>query len=470
MKDKIKKISQITLASTILSSVLLSCFSPIIKVIAEEQHGPNFDGKAYIIWSCGTGICYKYYEDIPNFDDGNSHYIKDTTIEADNNPGQKFNIKAQYKYWASKKGFEDWVTKYKQFKNITGDIDWTTVNPEDMIGEPINMGQYEQQAVEAGACTRENTPEDEFHSCVDQYVVDLGTVWTQRAQLQPLGEPTYNNAYTSYGDRNFKIVIYNSSYKGIAMGNLDQLEYYPAQWTNPFLKRDQFDISGTTKENPTLLDSILLEKNVRIKEINVNEFQIKKIEALDVPSDAVAITKDTETNDWILSFSSNYYDNVTFKVTDSNDEESYFLVKRYTVDAWIKHEDNKPVLNADFYFDREKSYEDFDMTAVIVYRDGTEKTVTLEPVKAIDDGLGNVTYEWEVDEQVGNPEDPNIPKGKGLKKACFQFKLNDGEDRDIKKAYMNIEYKGSTSTNYAGAYSGSGKGTLANIYDPEEDI
>ena len=110
------------------------------------------------------------------------------------------------------------------------------------------------------------------------------------------------------------------------------------------------------------------------------------------------------------------------------------------------------------------------MTAVIVYRDGSEKTVTLEPVKAIDDGLGNISYVWETDEQIGDPNDPNIPKGKGLKKACFQYKLNEGEDREIKKAYMNIEYKGSTSTNYAGAYSGSGKGTLANIYDPEEDM
>ena len=107
MKNKIKNIAKITFSVAIISSILLSTIAPLTKIIAEEPQGPQFDGKAYIIWSCGTGICYKYYEDIPNFDDGNSHYIKDTTIEADNNPGQAFNIQAQYKYWASKKGFEE---------------------------------------------------------------------------------------------------------------------------------------------------------------------------------------------------------------------------------------------------------------------------------------------------------------------------------------------------------------------------
>ena len=428
----------------------------------------NFDGNAYLIWSCGTGICFKHFSDIPNFDNGNSHYIDASTVEADNNAGQIFNLNAEYKGWSTDERFNSWVTAYKTYKNIEGDIDWTTVNPADMLGAPIDMRQYEDAAITAGACTREGTVQEDFEICVDQYVASLGTVWASRAQLQPLGEPEYNNAYTSYGDRNFKIVVYNSNYKGIAMGDLTQLQYYPAQWTNPYLKRDQFDISGTTKSNPTELESILLERDVRIKEINVNDFQITNIEALDVPEGAVAISKDG--NDWVLSFSSNYYDNVTFKVTDSANATTYFRVKRTTVDAWIKFVDNKPVLNADFYFDRTKSYTDFDITALIEYRDGSEKTVTLTPVKGIDDGLGNVNEDvYETDEELGDPNDPNIPKGKGLKKGCFQFPLKDGEDRTIKRVYMNIEYKGSTSTNYAGSYSGSGKGTLANIYDPEGD-
>lgn len=176
---------------------------------------PHFDGKAYLIWSCNGGICYHYFDNIPAFDDGNSYFIKDTTITADNNPGKTFDMKAQYKGWADTNNFNSWVTSYKAFKHIEGDINWANVDPNDMLGDPIDMRQYEEQAIQAGACTTQGVPEDVFRDCVDQYVVSLGTVWAKRAQLQPLNEPTYNNAYVSYGDRNFKVVIYNDDFKGI---------------------------------------------------------------------------------------------------------------------------------------------------------------------------------------------------------------------------------------------------------------
>ena len=32
---------------------------------------------------------------------------------------------------------------------------------------------------------------------------------------QPVGEPVSNNAYTSYGDRSFKVTIYGSKYRGV---------------------------------------------------------------------------------------------------------------------------------------------------------------------------------------------------------------------------------------------------------------
>ena len=298
------------------------------------------------------------------------------------------------------------------------------------------------------------TPQNDFERCVDGYVASQGT-WNARAQLQPLGEPEYNNAYVSYGDRNFKVVVYNSNYKGVTIGSLNDLNYYTSEWENPFLRRDQYDISGTTKSKPTGIDTILLEKVVKIKEIDVNGFVISKIEALDVPEDAVEINK--VNGEWKIEFSSNFYDNVVFKVTDSNNGVSYLQIKRTTIDAWIKHEDNKPVINADFFFERTKSYEDFILTAKIIYKDGTEKNVTLSAHKGIDDGLGNITDEFEVNE------------GKGLKKATFQYPLNDGEDREIEDIYLNAEFTGSTSSKYAGSYAGSGKGVLANIYHGEDE-
>ena len=424
---------------------------------------PQFDGKAYILWSCsGGGICMKHFNDIPSNDDGKSTFYKDTSI-VDARTGETFNVNAKYKAWSTDAKFNNWVAAYKSYKNIpeNEDIDWSTVKPEDMIGDPIDVRPYEDAAILANACTKDE-PQDVFEDCVNNYAASQG-VWVARAQLQPVGEPSDNNAYVSYGDRNFKVVVYNSNFKGVSIGDLSDLNYYPAEWANSFLRQDQFDISDTTKDKPTTINTVLLEKTINIKPLNYNGFAINKIEALDVPKDAVSISK--VNGEWKLVFASNFYDNVKFKVTDGNGKVSYFAVKRYTVDAWVNNVNNVPHLYAEFYFDKTKSYTDFDLSAKIEYKDGTTENVKLTPYNKIDDGLGNITEAYEADES--NPK--YGPAGKGLKKSVFIYKLPNGKtDRDIKKAYVNVEYKGSTEKNYAGAFAGSGKGALANIYQGEE--
>lgn len=433
----------------------------------DEEEEPRFDGKAYVVWSCGDGVCYHYFDNIPDFTDGNSTFYSETEVTADNKAGVHFDVHAEHRDWILKNDFDRWVNAYKRINN-TDEVDWDHLDPMDIIGEPPHMEDWEQAAVDSGACTRpgegSSGPERvAFQNCVDEYF-DTHSDSLPFVKLKPVNEPQYDNAYVSYGDRNFKVVIYNSEYKGIAMGDLSQLHYYPADWTNPFVKRDQFDISATTKEHPSGVDSILLESTVMIKPLNINGFAIASMEALDVPEDAVTITK--VNGEYKLEFSSNFYDNVVFKVTDTDGEESYVLVKRYTIDGYIKFIDNHPVLNAEFYFDRTKSYTDFDLTAKIVYRDGTIKNVKLVAEGNIDDGLGNLDAEdvFEVDQEF--PTEGGLPNpngGKGLKKSEFRYHLEDGEDRNISKIYLNAEYKGSTAENYAGAYVGSGEGVLANL-------
>lgn len=420
---------------------------------------PHFDGHAYVLWSCGAGVCYHEFNDIPDFDDGNSTFYKDTTIKADNDQSKYFDVHAEYKAWVLPDDFERWVTAYKMQKGLEV-IDWTQVDPEDIIAEyPPNMWEWEEAAIKAesdnpgSGCTRPSYEADweewnEFETCVDNYYIAAGNLPFIR--LQPVGEPQYPNAYVSYGDRNFKVVIYNSDYRGVQMGDLSQLNYYPGEWTDPFVKRDQFDISGTSKENPSSITSILLENTVMIKAIDVNNFEIASVEPLDVPEGAVTVSK--VGGEFRLVFSSNFYSNVVFKVTGTDSSVSYMKIKRYTIDAWFKHVDNNPVLAAEFYFDKNKSYEDFELTAKIVYKNGTSKSVKLEPYSGIDDGLGNITDAYEVE------------SGKGLKKSEFHYSLEDGEDNQISKIYLNAEYKGSSEDNYAGAYVGSGEGELANIY------
>ena len=411
-----------------------------------EQPVSNFDGKAYVLWSCGGGVCYHYFDNIPDFDEGMSTFYKDTTVTADNKDGS-----AEYKGWYTKSGFEDWVADYELATGHT--VDWNTLDPRVILGEPEqNVGQYEGGAIASG-CVRpaEGAHWSEqivFEECVNHYAATQGKIWTR--QLKPVGEPQYPNAYVSYGDRQFKVVIYNSNYRGVQMGDLSQLHYYPEEWTNPFIMRDQFDISGTTKAKPSPVTSILLEDTVMIKAINVNNFVIASIEPLDVPEDAVTVT--SENGEFRLVFSSNFYSNVVFKVTGTDGSVSYMTIKRFTIDAWIKYVDNHPVLAAEFYFDKNRSYDDFNLTAKIVYKDGTSKNVKLEAFYGIDDGLGNIANAFEVE------------SGKGLKKSEFRYTLDDDEESKISKIYMNAEYTGSTDDNYAGAYVGSGEGELANIY------
>ena len=446
----------------------------------DQGQGEGFDGRAVVLWSCGSGdsgVCYhefgmvdpnncdpeNYTEacdpEIGDFGDGNSTFFKDTDIEADNKPGTTFDVNAEYREWYLTDEFNIWQELYKIANNMDPDdeINWDEMDRELIMGAPNqHIGELVEEAAEV--CDEAEDQE----RCINLYAAQENhEIWTH--ELQPVGEPTDNNAYVSYGDRNFKVVIYNDDFKGITTGDLTGLNYYPARWTSPFLRTDQYDVSDTDKNHPTLLDSILLENTVNIDTLPYNNYAIESIEALDVPEGAVTITK-VNSHKFRLVFSSNFYDHVVFKITDTNNETSYIQVKRYTVDATISRIDDHPYITADFYFDRERSYTDFDITAKILYKDGTTETVSLTAQNGVDNGLGDYTEGFEQDQESEELHD----KGKGLKLSTFIYQLEDGAERNIKDIYLNAEYKGSDASTYAGAYAGSGEGTLANIYHPEE--
>ena len=83
---------------------------PPIGVDSSEE---GFDGKAYVVWSCGNGTCYHYFDAIPGFDDGMSTFYKDTDVKADNDNSISFNIKARDIGWILKSDFERWENAYK---------------------------------------------------------------------------------------------------------------------------------------------------------------------------------------------------------------------------------------------------------------------------------------------------------------------------------------------------------------------
>lgn len=436
----------------------------------EQGLGEGFDGRAVVLWSCGNGVCYHEFDvvdpetcdpendifegcdpEIGDFDDGNSTFFRDTDVAADNKPGTTFDVNAEYKEWYLTDEFNTWQELYEI---ATGNqINWDTLDPELIMGEPNqNIAELAEEAAEVCA-----DAEDQ-ERCINLYAAqERGEIWTH--ELQPVGEPTEANAYVSYGDRNFKVVIYNENYRGITTtADFEGLNYYPSQWADPFLRTDQYDVSDTDEDSPKYLESILLEDTINIDVLPYNNYEIATIEALDVPADAITITK-VNSRKFQVEFLSNFYDHVVFKLTDTNGDESYVQIKRYTIDAWIR---DGNTLSADFYYDHDEEYDNFVITAKILYYDGTTENVTLEAVEGFRDELGNPVEGFVFDEQEAG--------GKGLKRSVFEYYIAEGADRLVKDVYLNVEYvdDNDQDTTYAGAYSGSGEGTPANLYHPGE--
>lgn len=419
-----------------------------LEVINDDNVREPFDGKAYVIWSCKNGgTCYHYFDNISTEE---AMFIPATRV-TDDNTDEVFDVNAELKGFALKNDFEEWVEEYKIYKQIDA-IDFSKLDANEVIGV-TDMREYEEMALNDKACTREGKARDEFERCVDDYVAEKG-IFTRHANLQPVGEPYFKNAYVSYGDRNFKVTIYNEDYRGVTIGSLEDLSYYPAVWNDPFLRVDAYDISGDSEEETTIIDTVLLESTVNIKPLDINNFAIESIEALNVPKNAVTVTKVDE--EFKIKFASNFYDNVLFKVTSTDNKVYYFRINRLTIDVNLRFKDNKPVIESYFYFDNRTSYDDYVITAKIVYKDGSSKKFEMKNAKAIDDGLGNVAYAYELDQEAIE----NGPSGKGLKVAAYSYALEQGEEENISKVYVNVEYKGSTKTTYAGAFAGSGKGVV----------
>lgn len=271
--------------------------------------------------------------------------------------------------------------------------------------------------------------------------------------LQPIGEPTFNNSYVSYGDNNFRITIYNDSYKGVSLGDVSSLHYVPYTW-NGFGRVDAYDISNTTKNNPTEMIAVLLEQNFTIKELAFNGLNIQSIKALDVPTGAVDINK--VSGEWVFAFNSHYYDNVVFELTDTSNNKYYIRVNRMTFDPYIQTEwtPNGPepaTLKGDFFFDSNTSNTDYEITAKIVYKNGKTKTVVMENANDIELGGDNHIFA------------PETNGGTNLKIATYKINLESDYEEKIDSVYFNIKKTGSTSTNYAGTFAGSGNGIYMKI-------
>ena len=377
-----------------------------------------FDGRTVLFWSCGTGTCYHYFNDMPQVNSG--EFIFEESIVSDLDNTTKFDVKASTKAFAATNRFEEVVGEIET--RLGGLIDWNTFDASQLIGP-------------------------------------------DGCDYQPVNEPTANNAYYSYADRNFKAIIYNKDYKGVTIGSLDGLTYYPSAWKNELTRTDSVDISGTSKSKPAEIDTVLLESKINIAPVNINGLEIRSIEALDVPANAVTITMNND-GSYKFEFSSRFYNHVVFKITDQNGKEYFLKINRQTIYTKFQHgmgPDNHDFVGllSDFYYDRTTSYTDYKVTAKIIYKDKTTKIVEMTNAKYIDDGLGNSKDILENDEE--NPSRDEWPVGKGLKRATMKYDISEEEIKKVDKIYVYVEYVGSTDSSYAGTLAGSGMGELVDL-------
>ena len=405
----------------------------------------HFDGQAYVIWACGDEdreVCLHLIPGIIN-DNFETEYYTAAEITDISDPTRTFDKFGPFddedyvRGMALKSSVDDWVVRnYGEGKTVD-DVDWRTVNLHYLLRGNQKF-EYEQHLIEEGVCNADMT-EDELHACVDQYFEDHGLEEGGGVKLQPVGEPQGNSSYVSYGDRNFRLTIFNENYKAITLGNMDDLHYVPHFYEDATYV-DAIDISETTEENPAIMHSILLEDTVRIKASEIGGLEIAKIEALGAPAGAISING--ENNEYEFVFHSNFYDAVVFKITDTDGIEYYLKVERSTLDNWIREES----VQTTFYFDADTSYSDYELIATYVYKDGTTVEKTMTNTQMIDDGLGNIIYDYETE------------AGRNLKMATYAIEEERGFSDELEGVYFNAKKAGTTDLIYAGTLVGSGLG------------
>ena len=392
-------------------TVLLENTDFFIEYRADEFD--EFDGRAYAIWACGNNdseVCLHLIEGIDN-QDGVTEYYAASTITDVTHPARKFDQFGAFEDEDYARGMalatsvERWVKEYTGNEGATvADVDWSRVDIHRFLRGDEREG---------------------------------GGV-----KLQPVGETQGEHSYTSYGDRNFRLTIYDDEYRAIELGSLDDLYYVPAYYEDATFV-DAIDISGTTIENPAVIHSVLLEDTLNIKAATVGDLEIASVKAMNLPDGAVTITK--QGADYKVRFNSNFFDNVTLEIKDTTGVKYYLKVERSILDTYIREDGAWTTIS----FDAATHYSDYELLATFVYDDGSSVQMEMENAQWIDDGLGNITHDFEMD------------GGRNLKVAAYRAVPDDAHWKDgLTGVYYNVRMAGSTETTYKGTLTGSGRGVF----------
>ena len=177
---------------------------------------------------------------------------------------------------------------------------------------------------------------------------------------------------------------------------------------------------------------------------------ISSVKPLNVDEDVVDIDYESDAG-WYIWFKSNYYDHVVFEITAENGNKYYIRIDRVTfgiADTFGQNQ-NKPQVVANFYYPSDYSYEEFDVLATKVKKDGSEEIFIVNASEGID----LIT---------GDSMQNDTSGGENLKKSEYLVDVDD----TTAGVYFAVVYKGALNGEkevYDGTFSGSGKGVYYDI-------
>jgi|GEM_PF-3759628 len=354
-------------------------------------HADGFDGNAYLVWECDeTTVCYHLFDDI-NTDNTTTFY--QDGFSADNYNTHTFDAK--------------------------------TANEDNATF----------------ALVADFTPVKDTATSIE-YLKD------EEIALNPLEAPIEENAFSSFGDRNFKVTIASPEYVGVVLKNTT--EGYEPDFGSALNSVLSHDISESTEAKPTTLYTVPMQNKISLS-MGGSTTNFDNVVATNLENeDAVIITKNTGTNSWDIEFKSAYYDRVIFKLTVGT---TNYYVRIFRTAIQVQQVDVEPSSNkatAVVYFDSSKNCDSFDVYAKIAYKTGATKTVKMSPADNHDDGYGNI-------------EDGCLAEGgTGLKKGYYTYTL-DTTLNNLAGIYYTVSNTGSTSSVYTGTVTGSKKGIYLDL-------
>jgi len=369
----------------------------------EEREGSSFNGTAWFVWNDNGSLCKCKIEDIPE------------VMQVD--PHDDFAVLYDTKY-----------VKAKDIKDGEHTLDLSKMHTDDEQGENY-FWVKDDKISEIEDLTK--------WSELESYIRALDYDELRDFAYDPCGAKDGKTSISTNGDRSFRATVYNEEeYFGLTNATtINDVKYYPEFW-NPMFFNPIMDIYGSTFENPAVLETYIEEPFIRLASDDISG-KIDKIEvASDINKDAVEIKQNNRDNSYEVTFKSNYYDQVIFKITSGNN--IYYL--RISRISLMASDDGACLLLP------EEDEEEYLVIATYILKDGTEISAILES-------------------QAGDYGGKNLQLRDYFLSESDRAKVNSRKNSTNPpvKAYYTVIRADSTSTQYKGTFSGSGKGVTYNV-------